>query len=345
MAYISSIKLQNITVFSDLDLSFSTGINIFIGENGAGKTHLLKLLYAAAAITTGEDKEKTFSKKLVDVFGFPPAQLYCIGRRCISDVEKQLVPSMVLIENTEHQDIKTAFNCQPIEGVEEVNQSWDKNAIKATYIPVKEILSNAPGFLSTLANRELAFEAIYGDIVKRALLPRKRVLNPLFAELVAVLKQKIGGEVIAQGERFFIVDQYGELDFNLLAEGFRKLALLCVLIENGCLEEGAVLFWDEPEANLNPNLMGIIAGTLLKLQRLGVQIFLSTHNYVLLKEFDLRKDAAKHHDQVTYFAFAKDKQDNVTVSKSDNYMNLQPNLIADTFDDLYHRQLDRTLGV
>ena len=55
MAYISSIKLQNITVFSDLDLSFSTGINIFIGENGAGKTHLLKLLYAAAAITTGED--------------------------------------------------------------------------------------------------------------------------------------------------------------------------------------------------------------------------------------------------------------------------------------------------
>lgn len=49
-----------------------------------------------------------------------------------------------------------------------------------------------------------------------------------------------------------------------------------------------MLFWDEPEANLNPALMGDVIEVVLALQRLGVQVFMSTHNYVMLKELDLR---------------------------------------------------------
>lgn len=40
-----SVRLQNFTVFKDLKLKFSPGINVFVGENGTGKTHLLKTLY------------------------------------------------------------------------------------------------------------------------------------------------------------------------------------------------------------------------------------------------------------------------------------------------------------
>jgi predicted ATP-dependent endonuclease of OLD family len=43
---IAGLNLKNFTCFSDLDVDFSTGINLFIGENGSGKTHLLKILFA-----------------------------------------------------------------------------------------------------------------------------------------------------------------------------------------------------------------------------------------------------------------------------------------------------------
>jgi hypothetical protein len=44
-------------------------------------------------------------------------------------------------------------------------------------------------------------------------------------------------------------------EFILLAEGFRKLGLLWLLLQNGTLLNGSVLFWDEPETNLNPKTM------------------------------------------------------------------------------------------
>lgn len=41
--YIDYLYLNNFTVFKTLNIEFSKGVNIFIGENGTGKTHLLKL--------------------------------------------------------------------------------------------------------------------------------------------------------------------------------------------------------------------------------------------------------------------------------------------------------------
>ena len=44
---IKKIKLENYTVFEDQQIEFCPGVNIFIGENGTGKTHILKALYSA----------------------------------------------------------------------------------------------------------------------------------------------------------------------------------------------------------------------------------------------------------------------------------------------------------
>ena len=38
---IKRIKFQNYTVFEDQQMEFSPGINVIIGENGTGKTHLM----------------------------------------------------------------------------------------------------------------------------------------------------------------------------------------------------------------------------------------------------------------------------------------------------------------
>ena len=61
------------------------------------------------------------------------------------------------------------------------------------------------------------------------------------------------------------------------------------LIQNGVLPKGSVLFWDEPETNLNPKLFGAVMDILLELQRDGVQMFMATHDYVILEEPELHK--------------------------------------------------------
>lgn len=48
---IESIELKNFTVFKSLKIDFSKGINIIIGENGTGKTQLLKAIYADVQIS------------------------------------------------------------------------------------------------------------------------------------------------------------------------------------------------------------------------------------------------------------------------------------------------------
>lgn len=45
---IHQLKLHDFMVFQDVDVRFSPNINIICGENGTGKTALLKVLYSFA---------------------------------------------------------------------------------------------------------------------------------------------------------------------------------------------------------------------------------------------------------------------------------------------------------
>ncbi len=52
---ITRIRLENFTAFSSLDFSPSPGINVLIGANGTGKTHLMKVAHAACHISKTEE--------------------------------------------------------------------------------------------------------------------------------------------------------------------------------------------------------------------------------------------------------------------------------------------------
>jgi len=45
---IAGIEIENFTAFGNLDIPLSPRINVIIGSNGTGKTHLLKAIYALA---------------------------------------------------------------------------------------------------------------------------------------------------------------------------------------------------------------------------------------------------------------------------------------------------------
>ena len=152
----------------------------------------------------------------------------------------------------------------------------------------------------------------------------------------------MGGVINTVDEEFFLKNRREIVDFSLLSEGIRKLGLLSLLIQNGTIRPESVLFWDEPESNLNPRLFKKLIEILFQLQAMGVQIFIATHSYVILKELDLQ---TKEEDKVAYHAlYRNDENDGVCCHTTDSFLEIHPNAIVETFDDLYDREVVRSLG-
>lgn len=126
-----------------------------------------------------------------------------------------------------------------------------------------------------------------------------------------------------------------------MAEGIRKIALLWQLIKNGTLEQGSILFWDEPEANINPKYIPLLAELLLMLQRDGVQVFISTHDYFLSKYIGVKSSSE---DKVRYYSLYKDEGENIVKCEmADEFSLLEHNDILDTFRQLYRDEVSVAL--
>ncbi len=68
---------------------------------------------------------------------------------------------------------------------------------------------------------------------------------------------------------------------------------------------------------------------------MGIQIFLATHDYVILKELDLQSKPTA--DVVYHSLYLKDSE--ISLQTTDHYLDLHENAIMDTFDSLYDRAI------
>ena len=84
--------------------------------------------------------------------------------------------------------------------------------------------------------------------------------------------------------RFYLNIAGVNMEMHLVAEGLRKLATIARLIATGSLIDKGCLFWDEPESNLNPKVIKLIARTILNLCLSGIQVFIASHSLFLLRE-------------------------------------------------------------
>ncbi|MCB9531147.1 MAG: AAA family ATPase [Myxococcales bacterium] len=335
---ITAITLEKFTAFESLEFEPSTGVNVLIGANGTGKTHLMKVAYAACDITRTREG---FGEKLVGSFlpsGGALGRL--VRRRGTSSAARVVVRRGDLAlraEFSSHAKDPSHAN------VKVTAPRWSESPVESVFVPVKEMLANAPGFRSLYARREIHFESVYADIIDRAYLPLLRgPRDDTHRGLLSTLQGAMDGKVVVKNEEFFLKNAQGELEFTLLAEGLRKLGLLWLLIQNGTLAGGSVLFWDEPETNLNPQLFSVVVELLLGLQRLGVQVFVTTHDYGMLKEFEL---AARPGDHIRYHAcFRPEGTAAVEIETSDTPSNLANSPIAAAMTSLYDREVRRSLG-
>jgi energy-coupling factor transporter ATP-binding protein EcfA2 len=283
---IQSADILRFTVLKQARMEFSPAMNVFIGRNGTGKSHLMKLLYAIIkslppAASPGRERifQRDLANKLAGVFK-PDDQ--AISRLVTRTTGRSKATVSV---STDCGRVAWRLTTPGNLHVDVVEASMSSPTV---FLPSRETLAMYEGFVQAYENRELSFDETYKDVC--TLLSGSLLLGPRLAHARALaepLERILGGSVRLAGNRFYLASADGNLEAHLVAEGHRKIASLIHLVLNGSLLKNSILFWDEPEANLNPRLITVVATTLRKLAEFGVQIFVSTHDYLLASELSL----------------------------------------------------------
>ena len=294
---LQSLDIRNLTVFVEANLYFSPQLNVIVGENGSGKSHLLKVVYAILAASAEEGRKPTASaptktmlqtrvaEKLITVLR--PESLGRLARR----KQGRERCRVRLGFDDSRLDIGCSFTTASKSEVDidPLPTAWVEKA--PVFLPTRELLTIYPGFVSVYENHYLEFEETWRDAC--LLLGAPALRGPREAqikELLSPLEKAMGGVVeLDRNGRFYLnIPGQGRMEMPLVAEGWRKLAMLARLIATGSLLDKGYLFWDEPETNLNPKLIKEVAITILHLCVSGVQVFIATHSLFLMREFDIQ---------------------------------------------------------
>jgi energy-coupling factor transporter ATP-binding protein EcfA2 len=293
---LTSLNIRNLTVFSEADFTFSPQLNVFVGENGTGKTHVLKAAYSALAVSVEMGQRSpdattsavAFSLRLADKFAgvFRPDSIAHLIRR---GVHKKHSPCQLTF-NFDNEElgfrIRVGAPVPSAFAVSEMPTAWLQKP--PVFIPTRELLSIYPGFVSLYESYHLKFEETWRDTCLRLGAPLVRLQKqPKTADLLAPIEKAMGGTIELDeksGQFYLDTPGVGKIEISLVAEGLRKLAMLARLIGTGWLVDRGHLFWDEPEANLNPKLIREVASVILHLCSSGIQIFIATHSLFLIRE-------------------------------------------------------------
>ncbi len=349
------LDLKKFTLFDQARFEFSSGLNLIVGENGLGKTHLLKLGYLACGLWHSEVKDKSLISKgsvekqiaglLSNLF-----KAEKIGNLCSTN-SKEKTQVTARVEGTiptvsvrmphettgkpvpDEIDWRFQFSSRSESNVviEELQDRLTSNANygRAVYLPSKEMLSFFEGFIALYQTHSLAFDETYYDLAIKLSIPTLKERPPLVKKLLTELSKTVGGEIQLDGGRFYIAKGKKRLEVTLLAEGLRKLATLMQLLANGSLAEGDTLFWDEPESNLNPKLIKLVAEVVLHLCANGIQVIIATHSLFLLRELEVLSEqkAFKAVPQRYFSLCASDK--GVEVEQGDSIEDIQTLVLLD----------------
>ncbi len=280
---------KNFTTLPNETLVFAPGLNVIVAENGCGKTHLLKAIYAVLNVNTGKDLskgtlQKAYADKLMGVFR--PESLGRLVKRRQGRERCEL--QLEMADRQQNCEINFAFNASSSVQVDLAPQMGLSQ--QPVYLPTRELVTLCPWFINLYDNYHLEFEETWRDTC--SLLGAPSVKGPretTVARLMQPLEEAMGGKVIVEQNtgRFYLQQSGQKLEMPLVAEGLRKLAMLARLISTGGLLEQGYLFWDEPEANLNPKLIKVLAKVILSLAKQGIQIFVASHSLFLLREIEV----------------------------------------------------------
>lgn len=330
-----SLRIANFTAFAEADLRFSRGLNVIVGENGVGKTHLLKLPYAIMALSAEEGRreagrptkaflQRRIAEKLVNVMR--PESLGRLARRRRGRQRCEVRLDLAAPDETIRFNFATQSASEVV--VDRTPRRWLNLA--PVFLPTRELLSIYPGFSALYDAHHLEFEETWRDTCQSLGAPTLRGPREAHVHgLLEPLEDLMGGRlVLDRNGRFYLREGGRNMEMPLVAEGVRKIGMLARLIATGTLVDRGCLFWDEPETNLNPKLIRGVAEAILHVCAQGVQIFVATHSLFLLREFELLLLDGFPEVRSKYFALAQG-EDGVDVQQGSRIEDVDPLLLLD----------------
>ena len=330
---IENLTVKNVTVFKDIVIKLVSGVNVLVGENGTGKTHLLKMLYSFCQSADSRE-QKYYDNGMAIILG---RYLHPIGNMHGNSLIS--VNDIVVYEEGKLNEYGELMGYELDSGVDQAHPR-----VNPVFIPAKEVLSMSN--LTRINNkysRELGVDKTIIDIIESARSLKPDVLPELARILTPRLECFVNGKVYVQESdgTFWIQKHDGTLiSFSMEAEGICKLGLFWQLLMNESITKDSILFWDEPDSNINPAYIPAIVEDLLELSRHGVQVFVATHDYVLAKYFEVR---AKENDSVMFHSLYK-TADGVKCESCKNFRDLKNNPIISPLGKLMDEVINGNLG-
>ena len=355
---ILGVTVENFTCFGRAELAFARGLNVFIGENGTGKSHVLKLLYATLrGVDSDEDARRTdrtrnkveaethLADRLMGVFR--PDSLGRLARRVPGRSTARVSVTLAIDaggDDLEALQVDYDLSSHARKKVKAVTALPEVDTW-SLYLPTREVISFYPGFLGLYERHTIEFDETYRDLclALSTVEIRRGRRDASTQELVSELESRLGARITVEDDRFYVKSDAGKIEAHLVAEGLRKLATVMYLALNGSLTQSTVLFWDEPEASLNPRYVTILADMLHTLADWGVQVFIASHDYLLTQKLSLAAERAKAGENRSRFFLFRHGDDGVEVEAAPTLLDLSENPIADEFSEHYADEIGAAL--
>ncbi len=336
----SYLSLENFSCFAKFELHSITKINIFIGANDTGKTHLIKLLYTITKSieeftkrteSDQPDWREVLAEKLFWVYQPESNKL----GQLVKKGESRLKVETRLLDESYY----FAFGKDTARQITDCTElAPTQPGLNALFIPPKEVLT-ALDAIATI-NEQLqifGFDHTYYDLIKALRVPpTKGNIQENLKAVLTSLEHLLTGEIVKEQDQFIFKRGREKYGMSQIAEGFKKLGILTTLIRNRSLNQSTILFIDEPEANLHPQAIHSLVDMLFLLSQAGITIYASTHSYSVIKKLEIL--ARKHQESIQLCSLTKSNGD-ITAQVSDLSEGMPDNPIIDAAIELYEEDV------
>lgn len=336
----SDVHLKNFGVFADFQWSGHGRVNVMVGENDTGKSHLLKVLYAFAKSAenraTREGADRYLLRDKLRWTFQPTPGLSALIRHGAKRFELRVE----LARRVYRYSFSHEVNGKPL-GIVGGFQQKLATELTAVFLPPKEVLTIFAAIAISRQKYEIyGFDDTYYDLLHLLRVPPTQ--GEVHPELLAIaddIDGFVGGRIVRKG----ILDEFmfvrGKCSYGMpqTADGIKKLGILANLIRNRSITPGTILFLDEPETNLHPRAISVFTDMLFRLGQAGVQVYVATHSYFVIKE--LENLARLHRTSVPFCSLLR-AGDDITARFDDLQEGLPDNPIVDESLKLYQRGID-----
>lgn len=337
---IKQTRISNFGPIEKLDWKNLGPINLVIGRNGSGKTFILKALYAALrtleTYQRGNDR-RTASDILADKL-YWTFQADSIGELVRKGSEGGLSFGM----NLDGRDFRFNFGEKTTKQISSLENHFPTpRQSNSIFLPAKEVLSLYKIILTSRdRDQSFGFDDTYVDLARALLQAPQRGKNYAeFAQSRQRLEELLNGKVDFEESTkswTFKNARNQKFPIHITAEGIKKIAILDRLLCNRYLDTNSVIFIDEPESALHPLAISKLLDIVALLAERGIQFFIASHSYFVIKKLYLIAQEKSHSIQVAAWEEAGWKTADLKNGIPDN------SIIGEAID-LYQRELDLVL--